>query len=45
MVIVPLLRLIQLKHAVSSSELYEYGYRSLISNTMREHLFVNFINV
>lgn len=32
--------LVQLKDAVSSSELYEhtYGYRSGISNTMREHL-------
>ena len=32
--------LVQLKHTVSGSELYEYeyGYRSGISNTMREHL-------
>lgn len=32
--------LVQLKHTVKSSELYEYeyGYRSGISNTMRQHL-------
>lgn len=32
--------LVQLKHTVKNSELYEYeyGYRSGISNTMREHL-------
>ena len=33
-------RLVQLKDTTPSSELYEhlYGYRSGISNTMREHL-------
>lgn len=37
--------LVQLKHNISASELYEheYGYRSSISNTMKQHL-INYQN-